>query len=158
MISIRDYSPIEPGEYFQLTQFEKSKSRPVSYPELTTLENANGELHIGRVEITRSLAAKILKFIEENALSTRGRVTDLAETQDFSHTIYTVRFALHIVAGKRGGWYVLSAQGREPRVENEFIEYGPKRKSGGRKNRYRRNLSYSEQNQVDFLMGKTPFP
>ena len=153
-----EYAPITRDEYFQLTQFDKSSSRPMSYQDLVTLEKTRGELHINRVEITRLLAEKILKFIDENELSTRGPIPDIADTQmpHISHTVFTVRFSLHIVAGKRGGWYILECGGREPRIKDEFIEYGPRRRSGRRKNRYRRNLSYSEQNQVDFLKSKTP--
>lgn len=158
MVSIRDYSPIGSDEYFKLTQFQRSDSRPISYEELVSFEGERGELHVNRVEITRDLAAKILRFIKEGGLSTRGSVPDLSEAgcQEYSHTVFTVRFSLHMVKGSRGGWYILQRGGREPIIANEFIEYGPKRKSGGRKNRYRRKLSCSEQNQLDALMTRTP--
>lgn len=158
MASIREYSPITRDEYFRVTQFDKSKSQPVPYHDLVSLEHDGEKLHILRVEITRSLAEKILRFIRDRGLSTRGAVPDLADNNagDYSRTVFTVRFSLHLVVGKRGGWYVLATGGREPRVKDEFIEYGPKRKSGGRKGRYRRKLSYSEQNQVEFLENTTP--
>jgi hypothetical protein len=159
MPSHRDYSFLDQNEYFQLTQFNRSFSSPVSYEDIVKREEETGDVHIHRVQIRRGLAEKILAFIDEKGLSTRGNVQLLkADTQNpqYSYTVYTVRFSLHIIAGKRGGWYVLQNGGREPIIPNEFIEYGAKRKSGGRKSRYRRNLSFSEENEVRVLEGQTP--
>lgn len=110
------------------------------------------------MQINHAMAAKIIKFISDNEISTRGTATDITdkENPEYSYTVFTVHFSLHIVAGRRGGWYVLQGGGREPAIKDEFIEYGAKKKSGGRKSRYRRNLSYSEKNQVAFLEAKTP--
>lgn len=151
-----EYGEIGPDEYFQLTKFNPASCAPKKFEELVALEQTQGELYIRRVQITRSLAEKILTFIEGDELRTRGCSTFPSEALNLSGTLFTVRFCMHMIAGKRGGWYILESQGREPPIEREFIEYGPKRKSGGRKSRYRRNLSYSEQNQVDFLKAKTP--
>jgi hypothetical protein len=156
MPSHRDYSPPDDNEYFQLTQFHRSTSRPISYDDIAKVE---GEVSIYKFEITRAMAEKILRFIDDSNLNTRGEVRFMeADTQihKFSYTVYTVRFSLHIVAGKRGGWYIIENSGQEPIIPNEFVEYGPKRKSGGRKNSYRRNLSFSEENEVRALKGRTP--
>lgn len=158
MRSIRAYSPIDRNEYFQLTQFDRSSRGPATYEDLVKLEADQGEVRVGRVQINHSLAAKILKFIGDNEISTRGSAPDITykENPEYSYTVFTVFFSLHIVAGKRGGWYILESGGREPYIKDEFIEYGAKKKSGGRKHRYRRHLSYSEKNQVAFLESKTP--
>lgn len=157
---IREYSPLGHKEYFALTQFDSSRHRPICYQELIAREKESGRLHVFRISITRLLATRILSFIEKSDLSTRGSVSGIyngdIKNLDFSMSVYTVRFSLHIIPGKRGGWFILECQGREPRIKDEFIEYGPKRKSGGRDHRYRRNLSSTEQNQVDFLKDRTP--
>lgn len=152
-----EYPFLTPQDYFAISKFESPNGVGAvsSYVE----KAASGmELQINRIEVTRVLAKRILDFIQRDQLSTRELTPDavMLSEMKFSKTVYTVNFALHLISGKRGGWFVLDRSGREPVIKDEFIEFGPMRKSGGRKNRYRRKLSYSEQNQVDFLKTRTP--
>lgn len=152
-----EYPFLTPQDYFELTQFGRLRGES-AVEDFVRQKNAGTEVHVNRVEISQELAFRIREFIVRDGLNTRGAAPDVdtLKNASSSRTIYTVRFALHFIAGKRGGWFVLERGGREPEIKDEFIQYGPKRKSGSRKNRYRRNLSYSEKNQVDHLRGLTP--
>jgi len=152
-----DYAVITPKEYSDLTYF-KSRDAGGNISDFTEQRKSNDDLPVNRIEITRELALRLIEFIASNGLSTRGPIPDEEhiKTTTVSQTIYTVRFQLHLVVRQQRRWFILEKGGREPIIRDEFIAYGPVRKSGGRKHRYRRKLSYSEQNQVDHLLSITP--
>lgn len=152
-----EYPFLTPQDYFALCQFNAPRGN-ASVTSFLAQKDSGTELRVNRVEVSQKLALRILEFILKDGLSTRGPVPDVTSLNGskMSRSIFTVFFTLHCVAGERGGWFVLERGGREPEIKDEFIQYGPMRKSGGRKNRYRRKLSYSEQNQVDHLKGITP--
>ncbi|MBM1764767.1 hypothetical protein [Sulfitobacter geojensis] len=152
-----EYSHLTPQDYYQLSQFSGLKGRE-SVSSFLEDKKSGQDVRLYRVQISQDLAFRILDFIRKDGLNTRGPAPDVSSLIEttFSQTVYTVHFALHFIIGKRGGWFILENGGREPVIKDEFIAYGPKRKSGSRKHRYRRNLSYSEQNQVDHLKSITP--
>lgn len=152
-----EYPFLTPQDYFALSRFSGPQGNAV-VDSFIEHQKAGTDIRVNRVEISQVLAFRILAFIVKDGLSTRGPAPDIDTLKNvsLSRTIYTVSFALHFIAGKRGGWFVLERGGREPEIKDEFIMFGPKRKSGSRKNRYRRNLSYSEKNQVEHLKGMTP--
>lgn len=151
------YPFLTPQDYFELSQFSEPRGQG-SAVKFIEQQGQGNVLRVNRVEVSQELAIRIREFIAKDSLNTRGAVPDVDALRkgSLSRTIYTVRFALHFIAGKRGGWFVLERGGREPIIKEEFIGFGPMRKSRTRKNRYRRNLSYSEQNQVEHLNSKTP--
>jgi hypothetical protein len=151
------YPFLTPQDYFILSQFSKPRGRGV-VDQFIEQRGQGNVSRVNRVEISQALALRIREFIAKDGLNTRGEVpdSDAFRSRSASRTIYTVKFALHGIAGKRGGWFILERGGREPIIKDEFISYGPMRKSGTRKNRYRRNLSYSEKNQVEYMNAKTP--
>ncbi len=152
-----DYPDLKNDDYFRLTDFGKENSRPLSYDEIIDMNRQNKNLSISKFSIKKNVAQQILDYIENNALNTRGKVRHISD-DEATFTNYTVRFCIHVIHGKRGGWYIVENDGRMPIIADEFIEYGPLKKngSGRRKNGYRRKMSYSEKNQVEYLESKTP--
>lgn len=150
-----EYDLISKGEYVKITTFNREHCRPISYEEFTSNEDSR----INRIEISRPLAERIIQFLIMEDIGTRGKAEGIesgAWDGRYSRTYFTVRFSLHIVAGKRGGWFILQNGGREPSIPDEFIEYGPMRKSGHRDHRYRRKLSPAEVAEVRALRARTP--
>ena len=152
-----EYPLLTPQDYFDLCQFNAPRG-DASVLSFLKQRDSGAELQVNRIEVTQELALRILEFILKDELSTRGQVPNAVSLHGskVSRSVFTVFFTLHFVAGQSGGWFILQRGGREPEIKDEFIQYGPLRKSGGRKNRYRRKLSYSEQNQVDHLKRITP--
>lgn len=153
-----EYGHLDRSEYYQLTQFEDYSGGSIQYEDWLNLCKKHEKLCLRRIQISRKLASIFIEYISNESLETRGNITDDCDLErlSFNSTVYTVNFALHLISGKRGGWFVIDGNGREPFIKDEFIGYGKMRKSGTRKNRYRRNLSGTEQNHVDFLKAKTP--
>ena len=153
-----EYGHLNRSEYYQLTQFESNAGRSIQYEDWLNLCEKHEKLYLKRIQISGKLASIFINYISKENLETRGNISDDChlESLSFNKTLYTVNFALHLISGKRGGWFIIDSNGREPLIKDEFIGYGKMRKSGTRKNRYRRNLSGTEQNHVDFLKAKTP--
>jgi len=153
-----EYGHLDRSEYYQLTQFEANAGKSIQYKGWLSLCEKHEKLYLKRIQISGKLASIFINYISKENLETRGNISDDChlENLSFNTTVYTVNFALHLISGKRGGWFVIDGNGREPFIKDEFIGYGKMRKSGTRKNRYRRNLSGTEQNHVEFLKAKTP--
>ena len=152
------YHHLDKNEYFALTQFDKSDTKLWRWSEIEAAEGSRGSATIYKFEISQSLFSKILEFLEREGIRTRDPAPEAFRdgVVPYSFSVYTVNFGLHAVQGKRGGWFIVTGDGREPFIKEEFIAYGAMRKSGTRRGRYRRNLSQTEKSQVEWLESRTP--
>jgi hypothetical protein len=145
-------------DYYFLTNFETSSTMPIAYDDIKKEETLRGKLRVDRFEVSQDLFLKLLNYIKKEGLITRDPAPEafMDGVIPCSFTVYTLKFELHVVEGKRGGWFIVSGGGREPTINEEFISYGPMSKSGSRSCRRRRKLSQSEKAHVEYLDGRTP--
>jgi len=146
------------SEYYTLTQFEDRKETKWSYTDIKSAESRLGKSEINKFQVSREVFKRILQYIEDDLIRTRHPAPEsiTSEGPSSSFSVSTIKFSMHAIKGSRGGWYIISNGGELPIIKNEFIEYGPKRKSGRRRYSARRNLSQTELSQIEWLQERTP--
>ena len=164
---MRDYKLLEKGDYFELTKFPQRAS--VGLAEISEREREGYNFCLWKISITRELMFRIFDFLVREGLITRvghgdfnihihtEKSIEAAMARGSQQSFFTANFGLHFIGGKRGGWYILDYEGRMPPIPNEFVDFGPMRKSRlGRKWRYRRQLTRQEESLESRLISDTP--